>query len=486
MKCIIFVPSYNVSKFLDNTLERIPVLNNSLLCTVLIIDDGSIDGTFDVAKKYLSNNIYKTSKNISEIIVIKHKNNLGYGSVQITAIDYAIDNNYDYIIMLHGDGQYAPEQLNIFINFLTDGSDLVFGSRMGNIINAYKGGMPIYKIIGNFILTKFQNIILNSNLSEFHSGYRGYKVSWIKNIPYYFNSCDFSFDTEILIQALLSNAKIKEFDIPTFYGEEICNVPGFRYAFKVALVSFIARCYKLNLTLDKRFNGLISDKYGSDDGLTELHSLVILMINSNSSVLDLGCGAGGFINKLQIEKKCNVLGIDNLTFQIDNRIRCADLQSEIFSLNKNELNSNVITCLEVIEHLTNPDILLTKLYKSFNNEDEKVFIFSTPNIAHISIRLMLFFGIFSYGRRGILDSSHVKLYTKDSFINLLNMNGFDVVNIVEVGLPLDKIFSNYRIKYLFRCIEKLLLTFFPTLFAFQFICRCTRSSDKKELREFFF
>ena len=60
----------------------------------------------------------------------------------------------------------------------------VFGSRMISKYGALKGGMPLYKFFGNKILTYLQNKILKSNLSEFHSGYRVYKVEALKNIPF--------------------------------------------------------------------------------------------------------------------------------------------------------------------------------------------------------------------------------------------------------------------------------------------------------------
>ena len=83
--------------------------------------------------------------------------------------------------MLHGDGQYAPEKIPEFIdNLLNNNVDAVFGSRLINPRGALKGGMPIYKFIGNKVLTFVQNLILGSNMSEFHSGYRSYKISALK------------------------------------------------------------------------------------------------------------------------------------------------------------------------------------------------------------------------------------------------------------------------------------------------------------------
>ena len=118
--------------------------------------------------------------------------------------------------MLHGDNQYpANKILNIIKPLVTNKYDAVFGSRMINSIDALKGGMPLYKFIGNIALTIFQNIILSSNLSEIHSGYRSYKISSLKKINFKSNTNDFHFDTEILLQAFHAGSNIVEFPIPT-------------------------------------------------------------------------------------------------------------------------------------------------------------------------------------------------------------------------------------------------------------------------------
>ena len=105
-------------------------------------------------------------------------------------------------------------------------ADAVFGSRMIDKRAARAGGMPAYKWIGNQILTQFQNRILGTRLSEFHSGYRLYSTAALAQVPFEKNTNDFHFDTEIIIQFVLKNLRIAELPIPTFYGNEICHVDG--------------------------------------------------------------------------------------------------------------------------------------------------------------------------------------------------------------------------------------------------------------------
>ena len=83
--------------------------------------------------------------------------------------------------------------------------------------------MPVYKWIGNKILTAFQNRMLRTQFSEFHSGYRLYSTSALSRIPFEKNTNDFHFDTEIIIQLVMKDLQIAELPIPTYYGDEIAT-----------------------------------------------------------------------------------------------------------------------------------------------------------------------------------------------------------------------------------------------------------------------
>ena len=108
--------------------------------------------------------------------------------------------------------------------------DAVLGSRMMDRGAARRGGMPLYKRMGNRILTRVENRMLGTSLTEFHSGYRAYNVRALRDIPFEHNTDDFDFDTQIIIQLVHAGKRIMEIPIPTYYGDEICYVNGMRYA----------------------------------------------------------------------------------------------------------------------------------------------------------------------------------------------------------------------------------------------------------------
>ena len=157
--------------------------------------------------------------------------------------------------LIHGDGQYAPEKLPVLIAPLVRGeADAVFGSRMIDKRAALRGGMPLYKWCGNQILTRLENRILRTELSEFHSGYRLYSTQALAQIPFEKNTNDFHFDSEIIVQLVLKKLRIVELPIPTYYGNEICYVNGMRYAWNVCKTMLRVQCHKTNLLFDSRFD----------------------------------------------------------------------------------------------------------------------------------------------------------------------------------------------------------------------------------------
>jgi glycosyltransferase involved in cell wall biosynthesis len=220
----ILVVAYNAASTLDKVLDRIPAEVRPDIEEVIVSDDHSQDSTYLIGLGY---------QQISDlpITLIRQPTNLGYGGNQKAGYRLAIEHGLDIVVMLHGDGQYAPESLpDILAPLLAEEADAVFGSRTLIKGAARRGGMPLYKFVGNRILSRFENAALGTNLSEFHSGYRAYSVSALKQLPFEMNSDGFNFDTQIIIQLHDAGMRIAEVPIPTYYGDEICYVDGLAYA----------------------------------------------------------------------------------------------------------------------------------------------------------------------------------------------------------------------------------------------------------------
>jgi len=363
-KLLILVVAFNHEKFIHKVLDRIDQnLTQTYDVEILINDDSSSDDTLKVTRDYIKN-----SKKEFKYTILSNPINQGYGGNQKIGFLYAIKNNFDYVALVHGDGQYAPEYLETLVSPLANiNTDAVFGSRMINKSGAINGGMPFYKYIGNKILTFYQNKLFNKNFTEFHSGYRIYKVQSLKKVPYELNNNDHSFDNEIIIQFLLADLNIKELPIPTYYGEEISYVNGIKYAYQVFIANIKAKFQSYGIFYDPKYdlNEKKKTKYLLKDKFDSPHSRVLKTVKSGSRILDLGSNDNSLGKILKKEKNCYVIAVDaekklKDEIEVDDYMEF-DINKGLPNLNYNEFD--YILLLDVIEHLNNPEKFMQILKK---------------------------------------------------------------------------------------------------------------------------
>ncbi|NBY61849.1 MAG: glycosyltransferase family 2 protein [Actinobacteria bacterium] len=229
MKIGILIVAYNAENTLVKVLDRIPVDFLKQIDAILVCDDASTDDTHNVGLRY-------QSKSQLPLTIVRHEINLGYGGNQKTGYQWALEKNLDLVVLLHGDGQYAPEYLPQMVAPIVSGNaDVVFGSRMITHGGARQGGMPLYKFVGNKILTTLQNRLAKVSLTEWHSGYRAYSVASLRKVNFLKNSDYFDFDSQIILQMIGARQRIVEIEIPTFYGDEISRVNGIKYGIKILI-----------------------------------------------------------------------------------------------------------------------------------------------------------------------------------------------------------------------------------------------------------
>ena len=229
IKIGVLIVAYNAQQTLTRVLDRIPVDFIKQIDAILVCDDASTDDTHKVGLSY-------QSKSQLPLTIVRHEINLGYGGNQKTGYQWALEKNLDLVVLLHGDGQYAPEYLPRMVEPIVSGrADVVFGSRMITQGGARQGGMPLYKFVGNKILTTLQNRLAKVSLTEWHSGYRAYSVASLRKINFLKNSDYFDFDSQIILQMIGARQRIVEIEIPTFYGDEISRVNGIKYGIKILI-----------------------------------------------------------------------------------------------------------------------------------------------------------------------------------------------------------------------------------------------------------
>lgn len=206
---IAVLPAYNAAKTLKLTLDDIPV---NTVDDIILVDDASQDETVSTAETL-------------GLKVFVHPKNRGYGANQKTCYHEALALGADIVIMIHPDHQYNPKLVpQMLAPLINNECDAVFGSRMLQKQEALNGGMPKWKFLANIFLTKIENLILGIKLSEYHSGFRAYSREVLSSLPLEKNSDDFVFDTEIIVQLVANNFKIKEIPINTRYFENASSI----------------------------------------------------------------------------------------------------------------------------------------------------------------------------------------------------------------------------------------------------------------------
>jgi len=437
-RLLIFVIAYYAEDTLRSVLDRIPkVVFDDYDCEVLVVDDGSHDRTFEIGRGY------KASRPEIRMTVLRNELNQGYGGNQKVGYAYAIHGGFDFVAMVHGDGQYAPEELPRLVAPLRSGAaDVVFGSRMMSRFGALKGGMPLYKYVGNRVLTGLQNGLLGTKFSEFHSGYRVYSTQSLRRIHFLLNSNDFHFDTEIILQLLNAKQRILELPIPTYYGSEISRVNGTSYAKNVLLATLRNRAHRSGILYQRKFDPIeigreANSHYELKLGYPSSHSYALTAIPDNARVLDIGSGPGGMATEL-LRKGCEVAVVDRYVPETtDGRVR-------VFRQNLDEplafdvKDYDYVLLLDVIEHVKEPERFLDEL-RAKVDWSKKTLVLSTPNIGFVVQRLMLLLGQFNYGKAGILDRTHTRLFTFRSLRYLLADAGFRVREVRGVPAPFPKV-----------------------------------------------
>ncbi len=469
----ILVVAYNAESTLAAVLDRIPVEVAGEIEAVIVCDDASVDKTHDAALAY------QRSHDHLPLHVVRHPVNLGYGGNQKAGYALAAEMGLDLIVLLHGDGQYAPEvMLDIVKPLVEDKADAVFGSRMMTRGAARKGGMPLYKYVGNKILTTYENAMTGAGLSEWHSGYRAYRVSTLQSLPLSSYSDGFDFDTQIILGLIDADARIAEVPIPTYYGDEICYVDGMKYAKDLFIHSTKYRLAKMGFGTATPAVSDAAYEYKSDP-LSSHGQLVRYMAQrEKSDVVDLGCSDG--LLSLQIKSLGHaVTGVDleehpMVHGRVDKFIQAnldAGLPTDLPE------SFDVVVCADVLEHVREPEKLLAELAPRLTPGGAVVA--SIPNFGHWYPRFRTLFGIFDYDRRGILDRTHVRFFTRRSFERLARQAGYSVRRVGATGLPFDVADRGGRgsvsakLKPI-RAIDRALVKIRPQLFAYQFLYELKR------------
>jgi glycosyltransferase involved in cell wall biosynthesis len=240
-RVIAVLPALNAAKTLEQTVAEIP---RDLVDEVILVDDHSTDATRELAR-------------VLPVHLVWHPHNAGYGANQKTCYLEALQRGADVVVMLHPDGQYEPQLIpDMCAPILAGEADLVLGSRFAEDGMAIEQGMPRWKYVANRALTTIENRIMHTRLSEAHTGYRAYSRHFLLTVPFLRNANDFSFDSEVLMQAVAFGMKIVEVPAKGRYFEDASSVglrAGLVYGAKTLLVGLRLQLHRSGILRSRKF-----------------------------------------------------------------------------------------------------------------------------------------------------------------------------------------------------------------------------------------
>lgn len=201
MKLSVVIPVYNEVNTIEEILAQVRAVN--LADEIIIVDDGSTDGTRDKLKAQESQ---------LATLVIYQARNQGKGAAVRAGIDRAIG---DIILIQDADLEYDPRDYAMMIRPIQEGRvKVVYGSRFLGPRKA----MNFWNMLANKFLTLMTNILYNAILSDMETGYKAFKADVIKAIP--LRSKRFEVEPEITAKVLKRHHRI--FEVPiSYYGREM-------------------------------------------------------------------------------------------------------------------------------------------------------------------------------------------------------------------------------------------------------------------------
>jgi glycosyltransferase involved in cell wall biosynthesis len=221
-KNLIAVFFYNNKKTVGSVLlglKKLDLKNTYFL----LINDASIDNTLFEIHKY--------KKKIKNSIFINNSINRGFARNYKFSIKYAIKNSFDKLVFFHGDKQYPLNKINLLINKLNH-YDLCYGSRFLNR-DSVKQNMPRLRYFANKFLTYYLNFLFKAKVTEYFSGFRGFKVESLLNINLKKFSNFYEIEQQIHFYFIKKKKNISEFSIPTRYYTKHSSIPPFKYCLRI-------------------------------------------------------------------------------------------------------------------------------------------------------------------------------------------------------------------------------------------------------------
>ncbi|WP_455144912.1 glycosyltransferase family 2 protein [Brachyspira pilosicoli] len=231
MKILVFIPMYNCEKQIPRVISQFDEETQKLFAEILIVDNISKDSSLLAAEEAL-----KKLSNIKTTL-IQNEENVSLGGSHKVAFNYAIDNGYDYVIVLHGDDQGSIKDIVPYIKDETAFKyDAFLGARF--MKGSKTPGYDKIRIIGNYAVNLFISIFLRKNIKDMGSGLNMFKIEILKNKFYLPFRNDLTFNVYLLFYLIYYRINFKFFPLTWREDDQISNAKVFKQGMHIINMTF--------------------------------------------------------------------------------------------------------------------------------------------------------------------------------------------------------------------------------------------------------
>jgi 2-polyprenyl-3-methyl-5-hydroxy-6-metoxy-1,4-benzoquinol methylase len=479
-KILVVISTYKGLAELDETLRRIPVALMPLIQEIAVFGVLAEDPAEGIFQKFGQNSAW------DKVRYCRIPRKYHYGENLKNCFDYAIEKGFDYVAVLRGDAAYDPASLPLFFQCALEmKSPAVIGDRMSGARPGKRPQGSRVRRWANRLLSLAEEFILRMGLKDFHCGFRLLSTEALARIPYSLNVGDYLFDLQLLIQLRCLGIKICAVPVPDFHDMSIRVGQAARYAWRAIKISVGYRMHQLHLIRRAVYFVDLGENYTLKRNRFSSHMQILNTLEPGSTVLDIGCGRS-LLAEEYARRGITVVGVDNIPQEKVSKSIHAYVRQDLeepLNLPYGRVFDYVILS-DVIEHINNRDALMHTLRRHLKTDGRLVA--STGNIAIWFYRVSLLLGRFEYGPRGILDRTHVHLYTLDTFQRFFRQKGYKLLDVKFTPIPFELVVSSTGRSSLVEAMTSwyhYLTLRWPRMLAYQFIVYCTFRSYESALGE---
>jgi len=471
-KILLLVNGCRDFALLKKTLEQIPVQVVDLIGEIAVFDHYPPAEIPEALRKIEAVPAY------DKLRVCRTPRRYEYGDNLKNGFDYAVARGFDLVIVFRSDGLYDPARIPLLLHrALNENSPAVLGDRFKKAGLRENFSRASFRLRAGRLFARVEETMLRLGIEDYHCGYRLFSTTILRRVPYHLNASDYLFDLQLLIQIRSLGVQICGVQVPAFHDPAMGPLKTVTYALRALWTVWGYRLHQLHISRKGMYFVDQGETYTLKKNRYSSHMQIMDAIKPGSSILDLGCGQG-ILAEEYAGKGILTVGVDHIhpdkvSSHFENYIQ-KDLESEL-KLPYGRVFDYIVLS-DVIEHIKNRDEMMRSLRRYLKEGGEV--IISTGNIAIWFYRLSLLLGRFEYGPKGILDRTHVHLFTLNSFTRFIRQNGYRILDIKYTPIPFELVLSSTGRS---RMVERItrwyqrLTSIWPRLFAYQFIIRCTFS-----------